>query len=68
MVLGGPDEQILRKPPFLCIEELNLLDDRMSRIRERVDDYLKMGVPYIWVVDPQFKAAYQITPPTAGAK
>lgn len=48
-------------PPFLCIEILSP-DDRLSRVRERVDDYLKMGVPHVWVVDPGAKVAYTITP------
>jgi Uma2 family endonuclease len=61
VVLGGPDGQILRKPPFLCIEVLSP-EDRMSRVRERVQDYLNMGVPQVWVLDPQAKAAYTITP------
>jgi Uma2 family endonuclease len=60
VVLGGPDGQILRKPPFLCIEVLSP-DDRMSRMRDRVEDYLTMGVPHVWVLDPGAKAAYQIT-------
>jgi len=61
VVLGGPDGQILRKPPFLCIEILSP-EDRLSRVRQRVDDYLKMGVPHVWVVDPGAKVAYTITP------
>ncbi len=61
VVLGVPDGQVFRKPPFLCVEVLSP-DDRMSRIRERVDDYLKMGVPHVWVLDPKSHAAYQITP------
>ncbi|MEO8097200.1 MAG: Uma2 family endonuclease [Acidobacteriota bacterium] len=61
VVLGEPDEQIFRKPPFLCIEILSP-EDRMSRMRERVADYLKMGVPYVWVLDPESRSAFQITP------
>lgn len=61
VVLGSTDEQILRKPPFLCIEVLSP-EDRMSRVRDRVQDYLDMGVPQVWVLDPQAKAAYTITP------
>jgi Uma2 family endonuclease len=60
-VLGAPDGQILHKPPFLCVEVLSP-EDRMSRVRERVDDYLKMGVPHIWVLDPTTHSAYSITP------
>jgi Uma2 family endonuclease len=60
VVLGDPGEQILTKPPFLCIEILSP-EDRMSRIKERVDDYLAMGVPYAWVLDPQTKQAYCVT-------
>lgn len=61
VVSGQPDGQILKKPPFVCIEILSP-EDRMSRVRERVDDYLAMGVPYVWVLDPGAKVAYAITP------
>src|ERR1700690_2975335 len=44
VVLGNPSEQILTKPPFICIEILSP-EDRMSRVEERIDDYLAMGVP-----------------------
>jgi len=61
VVLGPkPSEQILTKPPFLCIEILSP-EDRMGRIRERIQDYLTMGVAYVWVVDPQTKQAYVAT-------
>ncbi len=60
VVLGNPGEQILTKPPFLCIEILSP-EDRMSRIEERINDYLAMGVPYVWVLDPQTKQAYRAT-------
>lgn len=61
VVVEIDDEQILREPPFLCIEVVSP-EDRMSRMEDKVDDYLKMGVPYVWVVDPQKKAAFQVTP------
>jgi len=60
VVLGHTDEQILTKPPFLCIEILSP-EDRMSRMEERADDYLAMGVPYVWVLDPAKRRAWTIT-------
>src|SRR4051794_16065793 len=44
----GPQEQILRTPPFLCIEILSK-DDRYSATQEKIDDYLNFGVKYVWV-------------------
>lgn len=52
VVRGGPaSEPILTQPPFLCVEILSS-EDRLSRIQERIDDYLAMGVETVWVVDP----------------
>jgi Uma2 family endonuclease len=51
---------MLTNPPFICIEILSP-DDRMSRVAERVDDYLSMGVPYIWVFDPLKQRCWTIT-------
>jgi Uma2 family endonuclease len=63
IVLGQPDGQIFRRPPFLCIEVLSN-DDRMSRVQERIDDYLAMGVRYVWVLDPASRRAYVATAAT----
>ncbi len=63
MFLGDPGEQILRKPPFICIEALSP-EDRMSRVEKRIDDYLELGVAYVWVVDPQSRNAYSATAAT----
>jgi Uma2 family endonuclease len=52
-----PMEPIVRTAPLLCIEILSR-DDRMSDIQERVEDYLSMGVPTVWVVDPRRRRAY----------
>jgi Uma2 family endonuclease len=46
-----PDEQIFRQPPFICIEVLSK-DDSLRSVQKRIDDYLKFGVSYVWVVDP----------------
>ena len=46
-----PPKQIFRTPPFLCVEILSP-EDRMKRVKERIDDYLAMGVSYVWVLDP----------------
>jgi Uma2 family endonuclease len=60
VVLGEPGEQVLTKPPFLCIEVLSP-EDRMKRVQERVEDYIAMGVPYVWVLDPATKRTWSVT-------
>jgi Uma2 family endonuclease len=61
VVLGKePEEQIFGAPPFICIEILSP-EDRMARVQERIDDYLKFGVPYVWVVDPNSHRAWIYT-------
>lgn len=47
-----PTEQIFRTPPFLCIEILSP-EDRSAALAERIGDYLRFGVPYVWVIDPR---------------
>lgn len=56
----APDEQIITHPPLICIEVLSP-EDTMSRVVERLDDYLNMGVPNIWVIDPQTRRGYRYT-------
>jgi Uma2 family endonuclease len=55
-----PDEQIFTSPPFLCIEILSP-EDRMSRMQQKIDDYLAFGVRYVWVVDPRTRKAWIYT-------
>jgi Uma2 family endonuclease len=64
-VVAGPEpeEQILRTPPFICIEILSP-EDRLSKVRERLNDYLRFGVPYVFLLDPETRKAYRWT--TAG--
>ena len=63
IVLGQPGEQVLTKPPFLCIEILSP-EDRMSALMERVNDYLQVGVPYVWLLSPSSTHAYEFTAAT----
>jgi Uma2 family endonuclease len=52
-----PEEQIFRKPPFICIEILSK-DDSLNSMQEKIDDYLKFGVPYVLVVNPMNRRAW----------
>jgi len=55
-----PEEQILSAPPFVCIEILSP-EDRLTKVRQRMDDYLGFGVPYVWLLDPYTRKAYRWT-------
>ena len=59
-VINTERERILRKPPLICIEILSE-EDRMSRMQQRIDDYLKFGVRFVWVIDPSTRKAYAHT-------
>ena len=58
--LSDPGERVPSAPPFLCIEILSP-EDRMSRVEVRINDYLAMGVRYVWVLDPETRQAFQAT-------
>lgn len=51
-----PIEQVITTPPLLCVEILSP-EDRMSRVLDRIKDYLDFGVPTVWVIDPQTRRA-----------
>jgi Uma2 family endonuclease len=61
-VVVGQDEtdQIFRKPPFICIEILSK-DDTLDGLQDKIDDYLKFGVPYVWVINPRSRRAWVYT-------
>ncbi len=64
-VLVGPTPAgpILVEPPFLCIEILSPRD-RMQEMQERIDDYLRFGVRYVWLIHPRTRRAFVYTPET----
>ena len=47
----APREQVIQTPPVAVIEILSA-EDRGNRYLERLDDYRRMGVRNIWVIDP----------------
>jgi Uma2 family endonuclease len=61
-VVAGPrpTEQILTHPPLIAIEILSK-DDRMGQMQERIDDYLKFGVRYVWIINPGTQRAWVYT-------
>ena len=61
-VIYGPEptERILTSPPFLCVE-IQSPEDRMSRMQERIDDYLRFGVRFVWLIDPYARRAWIYT-------
>jgi Uma2 family endonuclease len=52
----APRDRVFSTPPFIAIEILSP-EDRMSRIRKKIDDYLAFGVAYVWLVDPEERRA-----------
>jgi Uma2 family endonuclease len=53
----APREQVIETCPLLCIEIMSP-DDRLGRAKEVLADYLVMGVPNIWLIDPLRRAAF----------
>lgn len=60
MLKSQRPEPVLTSPPFLCIEVVSP-EDRMSRIIERVKEYLAFGVSHVWVIDPENRTAHSYT-------
>ena len=52
----APREQILTHPPLIAIEILSP-EDRLSRFRVKIDDYVAFGIENIWIIDPETRSA-----------
>jgi Uma2 family endonuclease len=48
---------IVREAPALCIEVLSP-QDTFSRTQTKCRDYIAMGVPEVWIFDPEERKAY----------
>jgi Uma2 family endonuclease len=56
----APEEEIFTSPPYLCIEVMSP-DDTIAAMQDRLDDYLRFGVPNVWVVDPWKHRGWSVT-------
>jgi Uma2 family endonuclease len=52
----APRDRIFSTPPFIVIEILSP-EDRMSRVRKKIDEYLAFGVAHVWLIDPEERRA-----------
>jgi len=52
----GPQADVLSQPPLVVIEILSP-DDLQVELQRRSRDYIAMGVPNIWVIDPSNRMA-----------
>jgi Uma2 family endonuclease len=57
---GAADDPIVTEAPLLCIEILSPRDTVVA-MRRRAQDYLDMGVPEVWIFDPQTRVAHVCT-------
>ena len=48
----APREQVITHPPLAVFEVLSP-EDTVQRLKQRLDDYVSMGIAEIWVIDPQ---------------
>ncbi|MFC6646727.1 Uma2 family endonuclease [Granulicella cerasi] len=50
-----PRTPIIKQAPLLCIEILSP-EDRWPRMEVKLRDYFEMGVPEVWVFDPESRS------------
>jgi Uma2 family endonuclease len=53
-----PKEQIITHPPLAVFDVLSP-EDRVQRLKLKLEDYRTMGIPEIWVIDPQDSTFYR---------
>jgi Uma2 family endonuclease len=56
--VGQPIEQIITHPPIAVFEVLSP-EDRLQRLKRKLEDYRAMGIAEIWVIDPQDNTFYR---------
>ena len=57
---GQKVNRIVREAPLICIEVLSP-EDTWTKIRERLDEYLTMGVEHVWCFEPEAREVRRYT-------
>lgn len=52
--VARPEDQAIFEPPLLVVEIISP-DDRVSDLDRKIDEYRAMGVPNIWIFDPEVR-------------
>ncbi len=55
-----PIEPVFKQAPLICLEILSR-DDTLRTMKERIDDYRRLGVPHIRILDPGSRQAWICT-------
>jgi Uma2 family endonuclease len=58
LVSRGPQPDVTIEPPVLVVEILSP-DDTYTETQSRAADYLRMGVPCVWIIDPLSRTGRQ---------
>lgn len=53
-----PAEPIATRPPIAVFEILSPVDT-VRKLRRKLEDYAKMGIPQIWVIDPEDASSFR---------
>ena len=53
-------KRIVREAPLICVEVLSP-EDTWAKIRERLDEYLAMGVEHVWCFEPESREVRRYT-------
>jgi Uma2 family endonuclease len=54
-------EEVLVSPPVLCVEVASRRDT-FTGMWQRIQDYLAIAVPVCWIIDPEARCAWTVTP------
>ncbi len=52
-----PREAVPGTPPQIAIEILSP-DDKLAKVREKLEEYRTWGVPHVWLIDPHSRRLY----------
>jgi Uma2 family endonuclease len=58
--ISAPREQVIQTPPVAIIEILSP-EDRVSRYMNRLEDYRRMGIRNLWVIDPTERRGFDFS-------